>query len=286
MTAKNINLHLIFDLDGVMFQGSQVKSGAAELHQWVTSQRIPYHFHTNAGQQSREEIQEKLAGMNILCRKEDITTASESVAAFIKSDFPDTSRAYTIGGGRGLQKELELRNIDPIAIEGLTTHDPHPHMPYPLIIGLSESFDYQMMSKLLMMEHNISTIYSTDNDARFIAGGHLLPGTGWQNAAIAHVLHKDVKSAGKPALWALQYVLSKKLNIGCEHVIVIGDNIYSDIAGGNAMNCRTILVMGGTTKENQLENPASADHIPTYVAQDMTDCYDILQKLHSQPDQK
>lgn len=279
MHGQKTGLQLVLDLDGVMYHGARVKAGAVDLYNWIQAEEIPCHFHTNSGQQTRQEIQAKLGGMGIRCRTADITTASESVAACIKADYPDVCRVYTIGGGRGLQQELDLLGITPVAL-GESDCGVSPSAPLPLVIGLTEDFNYQMMTRLLEIEHTISDIYSTDNDGRFIADGHLLPGTGWQNAAIEHVLHKKVKSAGKPARWALEYVLSQKLKTRRENVIIIGDNIYSDIAGGNAMNCRTILVMGGTTRPDQLENLACADHKPTYVAQNMEHCHNILRELY------
>jgi len=275
VNVPKAGLQLIFDLDGVIYHGDRVNPGAVELLAWLQQQAIPYHFHTNAGQRTREEIQHKLAAMNIYCDPGDITTASETVTAYVVADYPDIEYVHTLGGGNGLRQELELCGITPLPLE----KQQEKTAPCPLVIGLTEDFNYDMMSKILLMEEHISDIYATDNDARFTANGQLFPGTGWQNAAIEYVMNKKIKSSGKPARQALDYVLSEKINSSVENVIIIGDNIYSDIAGGNAIDCQTILIMGGTTKAVQLENLESEIYRPSHIAADMVQCREILTKL-------
>jgi len=284
VSQNSHKLHLIFDLDGVIYHGDRANPGAVEVLNWVQEQAIPYHFHTNAGQRTREEIQTKLALLDIHCSTSDITTASETVAALVRADFPDINSVYTIGGGAGLRHELELLDIESLAIEEVNIAEIGVCPPRPLVIGLTRDFNYGMVSKLLLMEDNISTIYATDNDARFVADQQVFPGTGWQNAAIGCVLNKPVTSSGKPSVQALGYVLTRKLETTGGNIVIIGDNIYSDIAGGNAMKCKTILIMGGTTLDSQLEDLADEIYKPTYIAQNMTSCGDILRQLHKQPE--
>ena len=56
---------LLFDLDGVIYNGEVAIEGAAEAIAWVREQGIPHLFLTNASSRGRGAIAEKLTRMGI-----------------------------------------------------------------------------------------------------------------------------------------------------------------------------------------------------------------------------
>jgi phospholysine phosphohistidine inorganic pyrophosphate phosphatase len=56
---------ILFDLDGVIYQGEQPIVGAAEVIEWVQRREIPHLFLTNTTSRPRAAIAEKVRGMGI-----------------------------------------------------------------------------------------------------------------------------------------------------------------------------------------------------------------------------
>ena len=56
---------ILFDLDGVIYQGKRPIDGAAEVIDWVRDQAIPHLFLTNTSSRPRSELCRKLEGMGI-----------------------------------------------------------------------------------------------------------------------------------------------------------------------------------------------------------------------------
>ncbi|HIP53317.1 MAG TPA: TIGR01458 family HAD-type hydrolase, partial [Chromatiales bacterium] len=70
---------ILFDLDGVLYEGDRPVEGAAESVAWCQQQGIPHLFITNTSSRPRSALVEKLARMNI--RVEASAIFSPPVAA-------------------------------------------------------------------------------------------------------------------------------------------------------------------------------------------------------------
>lgn len=72
---------------------------------------------------------------------------------------------------------------------------------------------------------------------------------------------KNAKVMGKPSETFFMLVL-ESLQRSPNEVVVVGDDITSDIVGAQTMGMRSILVKTGKYKPSQLENPVAK---PTWV---------------------
>lgn len=66
---------------------------------------------------------------------------------------------------------------------------------------------------------------------------------------------------GKPSAMFFKTVLNN-LQLAPKDIVVVGDDITSDIVGAERMKMRSILVKTGKFKPNQLDNPVAK---PTWV---------------------
>ena len=78
---------------------------------------------------------------------------------------------------------------------------------------------------------------------------------------------KTAKVMGKPSGTFFRIAL-ESLQRSPSEVIVVGDDITSDIVGAQAMEMRSILVKTGKFKLNQLENPVAK---PTWVLESVSE---------------
>ena len=63
---------ILFDLDGVLYQGGSLIAGAVEALDWVRREGVDHLFLTNTSSRPRAAIRENLARMGILVAVEEI----------------------------------------------------------------------------------------------------------------------------------------------------------------------------------------------------------------------
>jgi ribonucleotide monophosphatase NagD (HAD superfamily) len=77
------------------------------------------------------------------------------------------------------------------------------------------------------------------------------PGTGSIVAALETAGGVSATSAGKPEPYIFE--LARSLLPNSRRVAIVGDNLDSDIAGGKRAGLRTILVLTGTSSQDDLQ---------------------------------
>ena len=65
---------LLFDLDGVLYQGDRVIDGAVETLRWCAGRDIPHLFVTNTSSKPRRALVERLAAMGLSVSAQQIFT--------------------------------------------------------------------------------------------------------------------------------------------------------------------------------------------------------------------
>src|SRR2546421_12295312 len=79
---------LLFDMDGVLYNGTVRIRGAAKALAWVREQRIPHLFVTNTTSRARSVLVEKLKGFKIFAVEDQIFSPSRATTAWLKSQEP------------------------------------------------------------------------------------------------------------------------------------------------------------------------------------------------------
>lgn len=84
---NNVLLHhgLLFDLDGVLYQGEAPIPGAADTLTWVREQGIPHLFLTNTTSRPRSALVDKLAGMGIDITEKQLLTPPVAAARWLEA---------------------------------------------------------------------------------------------------------------------------------------------------------------------------------------------------------
>ncbi|MDY0224014.1 MAG: HAD hydrolase-like protein, partial [Candidatus Methanomethylophilaceae archaeon] len=80
---------------------------------------------------------------------------------------------------------------------------------------------------------------------------------------------------GKPNLLMLE-MAAKEMNVSKDHVVMVGDRLYTDIKMAFDARTPSILVLSGETSKNDLEN---SDIKPTYVVDSVKDIPKLLESL-------
>ncbi len=103
MTRK---IGIIFDMDGVIYRGSEPIKGARELIEFLKAKKIPFLFLTNNSTRDPAMYREKLLSMSIDVPEEVIITSGLATRLYMERHF-EPGDIFVIGGKGGLLREME-----------------------------------------------------------------------------------------------------------------------------------------------------------------------------------
>lgn len=240
----------ISDMDGVIYRGKNLISGAKEFIEELQRKEAKYLFLTNNAEQTPLDLKRKLEMLGISGVEEDnFITSAMATAMFLKKQKPGGT-AYVIGAG-GLINELYKVGFS------ISEHDPDY-----VVFGKTKSYNFEMIKKAIELVSNGSKFIVTNPDMTDpIEGGGIEPACGSLIAPIERATGKKAFFVGKPN--ALMMTLAKqKLGSHSADTVMIGDRMDTDIVGGMEAGMVTCLVLSGvTTEEHSKEFP----YKPTYI---------------------
>src|SRR5262245_48584599 len=88
----------LIDMDGVIYRGKQLISGADLFISSLIDRGIPFAFLTNNSQRTRRDVARKLARMGIFVEESHIFTCAMATARFLAAQKPGGT-AFVIGEG-------------------------------------------------------------------------------------------------------------------------------------------------------------------------------------------
>ena len=234
---------ILFDLDGVLYQGETPIQGAAETLDWVRAQGIRHLFLTNTTSRPRSSIAEKLAHMGIRVCEDEILTPPVAALAWLRERgvtnlalfVPEATRAEFTGipllaedaesgagavvlGDLGVGWDFATLN----RAFRLLMSEPHPHL---IALGMTR---YWRASDGLRLDC-----------APFIM-------------ALSHATGIEPVVLGKPAKPFFEAAL-QALSASAGETLMIGDDIRGDIGGAREAGVGGILVCTGKFRPDDLK---------------------------------
>jgi NagD protein len=245
----------IIDMDGVIYQGSQLIPGAAEFVARLRSASAKFLFLTNASNRTPAELSHKLAGLGITVEESRFYTAALATAAFLAKQKPNGT-AYVIGDA-GLFSALYG--------VGYVVSELNPDY---VVIGESRSYNYEMIEKAIRFIRGGARFIGTNPDVTGPAeGGSIIPACAALAAPIQLATGRKPYYIGKPNPLMMRIAV-QRLNDHSENCILIGDRMDTDIEAGIESGMITYLVLSGVTHRGDLDKyPYCPDRVFESVAE-------------------
>lgn len=237
---------VIFDLDGVVYRGTEAIPGAAELVGWLHRCGVAVRFATNNSMVAREGYVDRLARMGIETTADEIVTSSSATVEHLHRHAPDVRRVMAIGA-EGLRQELSAAGFATTmagdvsaAVPGGALEDSYD----ALIVGLDPAFDYERLASGMSAVAAGARLIATNADARYPTPAGFLPGAGSIVASLAAATGVAPEVIGKPEPAMFRAIIEAS-GIPADETVVVGDNPASDIVGARRAGCASILVLTG-----------------------------------------
>jgi HAD superfamily hydrolase (TIGR01458 family) len=219
----------LIDLDGVLYIEDRVIPGAVETVNWLRQQGYPFRFLTNTTMRSRDSLVRKLQKIGIQAEAGDMF--STAVVAARRLADQGVSRVQL------LLTDDAQKDFDGFEI----TAD----RPEVVVVGdLGYAFNFEILN---------SAFLAVKEGARLVA---LQKGRYWQTrkglaldagafvAALEYATETEAELIGKPNRAYFDTALTD-MGIDQSRVAMIGDDIFMDIDGAQALGMPAILVLSG-----------------------------------------
>ena len=246
---------MLFDLDGVLYEGDRAISGAADAVSWFVQNDIPHLFLTNTTSRPRSALVAKLAAYGIQSRTEDFLTPPVAACQWLKEN-----RLRRIALFVPAQTAEEFSGFDQCSDDD--------DRPDAVIVGdLGEQWDFKTMNRIfrLLIDNPQATLIALGMTRYWrTASGQLQLDVGPMIKAFEYATGKPAVVTGKPAG---EFFQAARQLLGIDELVMIGDDIRGDIEAAQKAGIRAILVRTGKFSETDLEQGIQPDVVLDSVAE-------------------
>jgi len=244
----------LIDMDGVIYRGNQLIPGADRFVNELIDRELPFMFLTNNSQRTRRDVATKLQRLGIPAKERHVFTCAMATARFLARQKPNGT-AFVIGEG-GLLTALHSN--------GYAIVDKDPDY---VVVGEGRTLNFELAEVALRMVLDGARLVATNLDPNCPTSAGLRPGCGAIVAMLESASGVKAFSLGKPSPVMLR-AARKELGLKSEETIVIGDTMETDILGGVQLEYKTVLVLSGGTKRDDLKRFA---YRPDFVVESIGD---------------
>jgi NagD protein len=228
----------LIDMDGVIYRGGELIPGAVEFIGQLQDSDTPFVFMTNNSQRTRRDVATRLSRMGIDVDEQHVFTCAIATARFLAQQLPGGT-AYVIGEG-GLLQALHTNGYS------IVDHDPDY-----VVVGEGRAFSFEMLEVATRMILSGAKLIATNLDPNCPTQHGMRPGCGAIVAMLETATGLKAFSVGKPSPVMLR-AARKELSLATAETTIIGDTMETDILGGVQMGYRTVLVLSGGTRREDL----------------------------------
>lgn len=246
---------LIIDMDGVLYRGSTPLPGLHDFFGLMESMSVNFSLATNNSSRTPHDYVNKLAGMNVAVKPENIVTSGTATALYLKGQAPSGSSVYLIGE-RGIQTALEEGGFQ-IVDDGAQY----------VVVGMDRHLTYQKLRKATLLIRDGAAFVGCNPDKTFPTEEGLVPGCGTILAALEAATDQHPLVIGKPRPTMFQMAM-EGMGARPETTAVLGDRLETDILGGIDASLATILVLSGVARQDDV---ADSGIRPTWIFEDLAD---------------
>jgi len=247
---------LLFDIDGVLYQGKRIIDGAVETLQWCERRDIPHLFVTNTSSKPRRALVERLVAMGLSVTAEEIFAPPVATRDYLASERATPLALFVREATREDFEGLEI--LDDTAEQGAGS----------VVIGdIGEAWSFATLNRafrLLMAEPRPVLIalgmsrYAQGSDGLVLDVAPFI-------RALEHASGCEAVVMGKPAR-AFFDAAVRKLGTSAAQTVMIGDDIQGDVGAAQAAGLVGILVRTGKFRPRDLEGGITPDAVLDSVA--------------------
>lgn len=245
---------ILFDLDGVLYEGDQAIAGAAETIRWFKKNSIPHLFLTNTTSKSRLELVKKLAGFDIAAEVKDFLTPPVATCQWLQTNKLRNISVFVPETTREEFSAFDISDNENDKIDAVIIGD------------LGEQWSFNIMNKVFrtLINNPEAKLVALGMTRYWRASSGLQLDVGPMIKAFEYATGIDAVVTGKPAPEFFQAAINMLDSTG--EIMMIGDDIRGDIEASKHAGLTAIQVRTGKFSQSDLELGIIPDVILDSVA--------------------
>ncbi|NMB79173.1 MAG: TIGR01458 family HAD-type hydrolase [Methanomicrobiales archaeon] len=241
----------LIDLDGVMYTGDLPIPGAAAAIEFLDKNGYSYRFVSNTTRKCRRTITRNLAHLGLAIPETQIFTPPVAAVAYMKATGKTASRFLVTGDARG-----EFPDTPPM----------QAHADLVIVGDAGNEITYNTLNTAFRDLMNGAELIALEKDRYWMAPEGLSLSAGPFIAALEYATGKTAVIMGKPSKAFFELAL-QDMGLRPDQVIMIGDDIRTDIGGAQNAGMRGVLVRTGKFCRNDIsESQIRPDLIISSIA--------------------
>jgi NagD protein len=254
------------DMDGVLVHEEEPIPGAADFVARLTRTGRPFLLLTNNSIYTPRDLKARLHRSGIDVPEDAIWTSALATAQFLDGQRP-RSTAYVIGEA-GLT--TALHEIGYVMTE---------REPEYVVLGETRTYSFEAITTAIRLIDGGARFIATNPDPSGPSAHGLIPATGSVAALITRATGVEPYFVGKPNPLMMRSALNR-LDAHSESTVMVGDRMDTDVISGLEAGLRTILVLTGSTKADQVQR---FPYQPTRIVSSVADIVDLVDEWTDDP---
>ncbi|WP_453984320.1 HAD-IIA family hydrolase [Brevibacterium casei] len=261
---------VLFDLDGVVYHGSEAIPGAVTGITGLHDRGIPVGYVTNNATRTAEVVAAHISDLGIPTAPTDVITSPQVLAARLVEEYGAGAKILLVGT-TGLSEALT--QVDLTIVESLDDS------PVALAQGLDPHIDYAGIVRAAEAITTGLDWWATNPDFSMVGRASRVPGNGAFLDMLSRLTDRSPRIVGKPSPDVMTHA-GKRL--GAARPLMVGDRLDTDIEGGNRAGFDTAFVLTGV---HDLHDAMAADPIrrPTFILPTLDDLPRVLDSAIGRP---
>jgi NagD protein len=250
------------DMDGVLVREERIIPGAADFIGALQQQGLRFLVLTNNSIFTARDLRARLLNSGIDIPEASIWTSAMATAQFL-ADQSAGGSAYVIGEA-GLTSALHSEGFV------LTERDPDY-----VVLGETRTYSFEAITRAIRLLERGARFVATNPDSTGPSPDGPLPATGSVAALITRATGVQPYFVGKPNPLMMRSALNQ-IEAHSESTVMVGDRMDTDVIAGIEAGLRTVLVLTGSTR---LEEVGRYPYRPTRIADSIADLVPLVAEL-------
>ena len=251
----------LFDMDGVIYIGNKTLPGAVRTVNYLKDKKKKVYFLTNNPARSQSEYARKLKDIGIKTDPDHIITSTRNLCNYLERNIKSLGRktAYLIGSSH-FKSSVSRTGIKSVKPGGR-------YKAHYVIMGGYREFNFKDIDNATQFLRNGAELIATNRDSYYPSDVGYSPGTGALLSSVEISGGTKAVVTGKPEKFIFHLSLELAGVKNKKKTVIIGDNLNTDIAGGNNFGITTVLSLTGVTDKRKLRKSAVK---PEYVIDNLS----------------
>lgn len=246
----------LFDINGVFHVDNRPIDGAVEIVKKIQD-KFPCRFVTNTTTKSRETFHQSLVDIGLSIPSSSIISAPYAAVLYLRQLNNPSCYLLLSSDVKSDFAEFEQSDTNPDVV----------------VIGdIGDRWNYEIMNRVFKMLNNGAELIALHKGKYWQAEGDLQLDIGAFIAGLEYASGKTATVVGKPSSSFFQLALAE-LELPCRNVVMVGDDIDSDIGGAKKAGMKGILVKTGKYRRELVDN---SDVEPDKILESVAELEQVL----------